>query len=59
MQVVKDMGERLSIAGELLGFLWARKMFWLAPIVIVLLLMGLIIVFGSTSGIGPFVYTVF
>ena len=55
MQVIRDMGARLGIAGELLGFLWAQKLFWLAPIVIVLLIMGLIIVFASTSGIGPFV----
>ena len=59
MQVLRDMGGRLSISGELLAFLWRRKMWWMIPMVTVLLLMGLLIVFGSTSGVGPFIYTLF
>tara|TARA_B100000745_G_scaffold269211_1_gene195593 strand:- start:25 stop:186 length:162 start_codon:yes stop_codon:yes gene_type:complete len=53
------MSQRLSIAGELLSFLWQRKLWWMIPMVSVLLLFGLLIVFGSTSGMGPFIYTLF
>jgi hypothetical protein len=59
MQVLRDMGQRLGIAGELLSFFWQAKMWWMIPIVAVLLLLGLLVVFGSTTGVGPFVYTLF
>lgn len=59
MQLFRDMGARLGIAGELLGFIWHRKMWWAIPMVAVLLLMGLLIGFGSASGVGPFIYTLF
>jgi hypothetical protein len=40
-------------------FMKERKNFWLLPIIIILLLIGLIIVFGGSSAIAPFVYTLF
>jgi len=59
MQVFREMGARLSIAGELMGFLWEQKLWWMAPIVLVLLFIGLLIGFGSATGVGPFIYTLF
>lgn len=56
MQLLHEMGARLSIAAELLGFLWRLKMWWIIPLVFVLLVAGLIIAFGSASGLGPFIY---
>jgi hypothetical protein len=44
---------------DLWGFMRQRKKFWLAPIIIVMLLLGLLIVFGSGSAIAPFIYTLF
>ena len=44
---------------DLMLFLKERKKFWLVPIVIILLLIGLLIVFGGTSAIAPFIYTLF
>ncbi len=40
-------------------FLIERKKFWLVPIVLVLLLLGVLIVFGGSSAIAPFIYTLF
>ena len=40
-------------------FMKERKKFWLVPIRIVLLLLGLLIVFGGSSAIAPFIYTLF
>lgn len=40
-------------------FMNERKKFWLAPIIIVLLLLGLLIVFGGSSAVAPFIYTLF
>lgn len=48
---------------ELLRDLWAfmreRKKYWLAPIIITLLLLGGLIVLTQTSVIAPFIYTLF
>lgn len=40
-------------------FMKERKKYWLVPIIIVLLLLGLLIVFGGNSVIAPFIYTLF
>lgn len=48
---------------EFLKDLWLfvkeRKKFWLVPVIIVLLLIGILIVFGGGSAIAPFIYTIF
>lgn len=44
---------------DLWGFLKVRKKFWLAPVIIVLLLIGVLIVIGGGSAIAPFIYTLF
>jgi hypothetical protein len=59
MQLLRDMTGKLGIAGELIAFLWQRKMWWMIPMVVVLVLFGLLIAFGSASGVGPFIYTLF
>jgi hypothetical protein len=56
---LRSMASNLGVAGELLGFLWQRKLWWLIPMIIVLLLFGLLLIFASASGIGPFIYTLF
>ena len=50
---------KIGIAKELWQFLRVRKKFWLLPIVLVLLLMGVIIIFGESSALAPFIYTLF
>ena len=55
----RNMGTNFCVAGELLTFLWERRAFWLIPLVIILLFFGLLIIFASSSGIGPFIYTLF
>lgn len=44
---------------DLWDFMKARKKFWLAPIILVLLLFGALIVLTSGSAIAPFIYTLF
>jgi hypothetical protein len=44
---------------DLWGFMRERKKFWLAPIVIVLLLLGALIVLSQGSAVAPFIYTLF
>ena len=59
MRLIRIMGARVGIAGELIEFLWVQKMWWMIPVVSILLLFGLLIGFGTASGLGPFVYTLF
>jgi len=44
---------------DLWDFMRERKKFWLAPIVLVLLLLGALIVFSQGSAVAPFIYTLF
>lgn len=50
------MGDLLK---DLWGFMRERKKFWLAPIIIILLLLGALIVFSEGSVMAPFIYTLF
>jgi hypothetical protein len=51
--------KKLSILAEFWNFLKVRKKFWLAPIVIVLMLLGLLIVLTEGTALAPFIYTLF
>ena len=44
---------------EFVAFLKQEKKYWLAPIVLVLLLFGLLLVFAQSSAVAPFIYTLF
>jgi hypothetical protein len=56
---IRSMTSNFSVAGELLSFLWQRKLWWLIPMITLLLIFGLLLIFASASGIGPFIYTLF
>ena len=48
-----------GLARELWAFMKVRKKFWLAPILIILFLVGALLVFAQGSALAPFIYTVF
>lgn len=50
---------KISIIRELWDFMKVRKKFWLAPIIVVLLLLGILIVFTQSSALAPFIYALF
>jgi hypothetical protein len=50
---------KVRIVGELFQFLKEEKKYWLAPIIIVFVLFGLLIVFSQSSAVAPFIYTLF
>jgi hypothetical protein len=49
----------LELLQDLWAFMKARKKFWLAPIIIILLLLGALIVLTPGSAVAPFIYTLF
>jgi hypothetical protein len=48
-----------SLLKELWAFLRVRKKLWLAPIIIVMVLLGGLLVLAQGSVIAPFIYTLF
>ena len=50
---------KLRVVREFWEFLRQEKKYWIAPIVLVLLLFGLLLVFTQTSAVAPFIYTLF
>ncbi len=49
----------MELIKDLLGFLVERKKLWMAPIILVLLLFGSLIVLTEGSAVAPFIYTLF
>ncbi len=50
---------KLSIISELWQFLKVRKKWWLAPIIVMLLILGGLIVLTQGSALAPFIYAIF
>ncbi|MGH7787918.1 MAG: DUF5989 family protein [Candidatus Binatia bacterium] len=59
MKIGEGLRTRFGIAGELLSFLWQQRLWWLIPMVIVLLAFGGLMVTAQSSALGPFIYTLF
>jgi hypothetical protein len=59
MKFAEGLRQRFGIAGELMSFLWQRKLWWLIPMVLVLLVFGGLMVTAQSSALGPFIYTLF
>jgi hypothetical protein len=51
-------GRQSSLAGEFIGFLRQNKKYWLVPLLIALLGLGVLILLGGTAA-APFIYTLF
>tara|TARA_B100000674_G_C37320800_1_gene680826 strand:+ start:111 stop:260 length:150 start_codon:yes stop_codon:yes gene_type:complete len=49
----------MSMLFELFEFMKERKKLWLAPIIIIMLALGVLIVLSQGSAIAPFIYTLF
>ena len=50
---------KLAIIKEFWAFMRVNKKWWLAPIVVMLVLLGILIVFAETSALAPFIYPLF
>lgn len=49
----------VDLLKDLWGFMKERKKFWLAPIILVMLLLGVLLVVAQGSAVAPFIYTLF
>ncbi len=56
---LRSLAADAGVVGQIFAYLWKIKLWWLIPMVAVLLTFGLLLIFASASGIGPFIYTLF
>ncbi|GKX33958.1 MAG: hypothetical protein MnENMB40S_15760 [Rhizobiaceae bacterium MnEN-MB40S] len=49
----------IELLSDLWGFMRERRKFWLAPIIIIAVLLGALLVFAQGSVVAPFIYTLF
>ena len=56
---LKGLAANTGFLGDIFVFLWKRKMWWLIPMVVMLVIFGLLLLFASASGVGPFIYSLF
>lgn len=55
----KNFLTRFSTARDLLKFLWKERLWWLIPMIVVLLLLAILLIFAQGSVLAPFIYTLF
>jgi hypothetical protein len=58
-RAAQDVGSYFSIVGEVWQFLWARKLWWLVPMVLCLFVLGALLAVASATPAGPLIYTLF
>ncbi len=56
MAILGSVGERASTLGELFRFFWERKLWWMIPLLSLLLLVLVIIVLAHVGAIAPWMY---
>jgi len=57
MKMIKGFFSRVFEMNDLLKFLWKAKMWFLIPIIVVLIVLGLLIFFVQATGVAPFIYS--
>jgi hypothetical protein len=50
---------RGAIIKEFFQFLRERKKWWIAPILVFMVLLGVLLIFASSSSLAPFIYSLF
>ena len=56
---LEDFFQRMGVLGELLSFLWRRKLYWMIPMFLVLLIFAILLILISNPATSPFIYTLF
>lgn len=56
---LRGMFYNVTIVQDMMSFLWKEKLWFLIPIVALLLIIGLLLIFSTASGIAPVIYTLF
>lgn len=49
----------MSLVKELWGYMKERKKWWLLPVIVVMVAVGMLLIFAQGSALAPFIYTIF
>ncbi|MCD6355960.1 MAG: hypothetical protein J7L66_01635 [Anaerolineaceae bacterium] len=55
----RKIGTKLSVLRELFSYLWQQKLWWMIPMIIILIFVVGLLIFAQSSPIAPFIYTLF
>jgi hypothetical protein len=58
-KILKRLKSVVSLLGEFWVFMRMQKKWWLAPLVVILILMGILIILTEGSALAPFIYAIF
>jgi len=58
-KILKKIKSVVSLLGEFWTFMRMQKKWWLAPLIIILVLMGVLIILTEGSALAPFIYALF
>lgn len=59
MRAISNVLEKFGVARELVQYLWRDRLWWMIPMVVVLLGCGMLLVLTQGSALAPFVYALF
>ncbi len=59
MRYVRDAFRRLGVVNGLFAFLWKQKLWWMIPILLAVVVVGLIVALAAHPAAAPFIYTLF
>jgi hypothetical protein len=59
MNIIKSFKNKFLIFSELIKFLWKAKLWWMIPMIFIMVLFSMMIILGTSTGLGPFIYTLF
>jgi len=54
---IKTFLTKIEDAKELTIFFWKIKLWFLIPLILVLLILGILLMVASSTGVAPFIYT--
>jgi type IV secretory pathway TrbL component len=59
LKILKRIKSIVSLLGEFWAFMKMQKKWWLAPLILILVLMGMLIILTEGSALAPFIYALF
>jgi hypothetical protein len=59
MRFFRNAIRNFEVAGELFGFFWDNKRWWLVPMLALLVLLAGLIALAQSSAVAPFLYSLF
>lgn len=58
MRIISSAKNKVQTAGELFGFFGKRR-WWILPIVVTVVVLGVLLIVGEATSLAPFIYTMF